>query len=185
MKLQLIIALLALTHNVFATEKPSAIQADIAFRIFSMTCIEHAGNHDKIKSWAAGKLQIANPEFSKQVLKERTGVVYGASNRIGEYLLVLTEPNQCSVWARKADAEQIENTLAKLANALQKANSALKVAKTTEQDSIDHKGQPFHQVGYTLSSAADPFTVHLLATTSKIENADMQAILTYSKHPVQ
>ena len=70
------------------------------------TCTSYLGDNKAVSDWAQkNKLVRADEEFSKAALKGESGEVWGASDSIGQFLIVLTGELQCSTWARTANVQ--------------------------------------------------------------------------------
>lgn len=173
LSITLLLSTVAIAQNDVDTQ-----QAEVVTKLFMDSCLASLANNKEVSNWAkSNKLQPANDQFSKAVLQGQTGEVWGASNSIGQFLVVLSPPNQCSVWAKRANVAAVNNNFEKIVSGV--ARPGIVVAPAIDKISYGFGGK-FRQFGFTITKEGATSGYMLLATTSESDQAEVQVRLTTS-----
>ncbi|WP_444859528.1 NMCC_0638 family (lipo)protein [Cupriavidus pinatubonensis] len=86
-------------------------QSNAATRLFVDACITNGGDEAKTKTWVRDHhLRPFDPAYLPKLLHGKAGEVWSASNQIGDFLVVIETPGQCSVWARRRSVSSANST---------------------------------------------------------------------------
>lgn len=174
----LVLSFFSVRMDVYAQDNSADQQANFLTRLFFDTCAKYPGQNAKVSaSVKQNNFVRANDYFSKAVLQNQPGEVWGVPNHIGQFVVVLTGKYQCSVWARRAAAKLVNENFEKLIRGLPRPG--LKVDLMIDKIT-DSKNGSFRQLGYFVQKDGASHGWLMLATTTESARAGVQAHLTIS-----
>ncbi len=177
MKITNIVLSIILLGSGCAKGADSSDQANYVTKLFMDTCVPNLGDNKAVSEWSQkNKLVRADAEFSKAALKGETGEVWGASNSIGQFLIVLTGKWHCSTWARTANVQLVNENFITLVKGVERPG--LTVLPHVDKE-FDGAGGKYRQLGYLLKKDGAHGWL-MLATTSNSKQAEVQVRLTIS-----
>lgn len=154
-------------------------QANVATLLWIRGCLEHLGDYAAQSSWARRRgLRATTESFSSAVLKDAEGEVWAASDPTGDYVLVLTRPHQCAVWARRANAVIVNANFERIINGMEHERLVL---ERRHDRMIDGAGGIYRQIVYFAEGEGNPSGFLFLSTTTRSEDAEFQARLTAAR----
>ncbi len=153
-------------------------QANLAFKLFTKTCLAMPDNNAAVSAWATKNHFIKpEPKTSNMILQNRGGEVWIVPTRKAQFLVVLHPDKRCSVWARTADPQQININLNRLAASLAKPG---RIVKKVRDMQVPVGQSSAYQLSYEVRQVGVHQALLLLATTSTDKKALSQAVLTLS-----
>lgn len=150
-------------------------QSNAATRLFVDACITNGGDETKTKTWVRDHhLRPFDPAYLPKVLHGKAGEVWSASNQIGDFLVVIETPGQCSVWARRADANLSMQHFQRIIRGVERPG--LTVRLETDR-SVSSANSTYHVVAYTIVKDGADHGMLQEAVTSDSANAEVQVKL--------
>ena len=150
-------------------------RSNAATRLFLDVCATSLGDERKAKEWVTEhQLRPLAPAFAEKVLQGKPGEVWSASNSIGDFLIVTQSPQQCSVWARKANARLSDEQFQKYVHGVERPG--LRVSLQSDRE-VEGKDGRYRLVAYTIARENAGSRILLEAITSDSPTAQVQVKL--------
>ncbi|CAB3743373.1 NMCC_0638 family (lipo)protein [Paraburkholderia rhynchosiae] len=150
-------------------------QSNAATRLFADLCIPAAGNSAKLNELAKQyNLRTVDALFSQKILKNRPGMVWSASNSLGDFLVISQANNSCSVWARRADAATSIQQFKRIITGVERPG--LQVNVVDDRD-VNGQGGTYHYVAYFLSKTGQTKGMYASIGVSTSSSAEAQVRL--------
>jgi hypothetical protein len=155
-------------------------QADFATKLFMQACVANLTKPGDLSQWIETQgLHRAPTELEAKILAGQTGEVWSASSSLGAFFLILVpidqlNVNQCSVWARRADAARLTEHFERLL--LGSARPGLEVERVSD-DPVQGPGGDYRQLVYYVHEEGQELGWVFVATTSPSEQAEIQGRL--------
>lgn len=98
---------LLIAYTTRAEEEPKDSRVTDVLSLFGEACVKQAGRNDQVATWALfHELRQMEAEQSTFFLHGKKGTVWSAPAESGSYALIAREPESCSVWAHRANAQE-------------------------------------------------------------------------------
>jgi len=150
-------------------------QSNAATRLFADACIANGGDETRTKNWVRDHhLRPLDPAYLPKVLHGKTGEVWSASDQVGDFLVVIETPGQCSVWARRANANLSMQHFQRIIRGAERPG--LTVRLETDR-SVSSGNSTYHYVAYILVKDGADHGMRQEAITSDSTNAEVQVRL--------
>lgn len=154
-------------------------QANAVTLLWMESCLKHPGRNEAVSDWAREKgLRPTSAAFSSALLQGAEGEVWSAADSTGEYAVVLTDPFQCALWARRANAELVIANFEKLITGMH--HPRLELVRMHDRH-IEGAGGTYRQIVYFAKGEGNETGFIFLCTTTGSEDAEFQAKLTVSR----
>lgn len=171
----LALALLAVCLVARAEVASDDARSNAAMRLFLNVCAVNLGDEQMAKEWVTEhQLHPFAPAFAEEVLQGKPGEVWSASNPIGDFLIVIQSPRQCSVWARKANARLSGEQFQKYVTGVERPGLSVKLQSDRK---VEGKDGRYRLIAYTIARENAGSGVLLEAITSDSPTAQVQVRL--------
>lgn len=170
--------LLSLANAAMAQESAQDIgvrRAAFAAELFMESCFAHLGDGKALTRWVRSRgYGQTDPAFSKAVLQGDPGVVWSASNDIGDFVILQKLDGNCEVWARRAHGQAAAESFEKA------IRDARRPGRRIERDpdrAIEAGGVAYRQIAYFMQQEGAAGGWLLVAIVSDSDRADVQVRL--------
>lgn len=150
----------------------AADQAREAVGLFVQSCLKYVATPTGLREWIAKtpELRQLPPKKAQQFLSGKLGDVWSASNKAGEFALVLFSDDTCTVMAQQAGADEVSKVFSDYVR-----RKKLPLDKVGDRKQyvggIDEREEVYR-------SNAGRILYEVVLLTSKSMRADVQAALT-------
>ncbi|GJH08362.1 hypothetical protein CBA19CS11_06010 [Caballeronia novacaledonica] len=154
-------------------------RSNAATRLFLEVCANNIGDERKVRAWVADRgLQALAPALAEKVLQGKAGEVWSASNGIGDFLIVAQSPQQCSVWARKANTRISFEQFQKYVHDVERPGLTVSLHSDREVEAKDGR---YRVVAYTIARENAGSAFLLEAITLDAPTAQVQVRLKFAQ----
>ncbi len=148
-------------------------QANHAVRLYQEACIKNFAIPARVSAWATSAVLVEIPSpHSGAFLNGRAGTVWGATNALGNFVVVSHLEGMCSVQARRANAEAAKIGYLQSLPAQIGGLTKTQVSESTR----DTPTGPMYTLAHEIGGEKSPVIVTTVLSTSESEQAPMQAI---------
>lgn len=153
----------------------SEAQSDLATRLFWEVCFGSAGDENGARNWVRShNLRLVDPASAAKVLNGKPGEVWLATSSVGDFVVILNSPRECSVWARHANSDLSMQQFQKLVHGV--ARPGLTVKKNVDAQ-LSGRAANYRMVGYTIATDGADGGIFAEAITSDSRAASVQVRL--------
>jgi len=148
-----------------------------AVRLFEEACFKNFGVPQRVAAWANTAVLLEMPkEAAASFFASGPGRAWGATNAIGNFVVVSYESGLCTVYARRAKAALVKELYLAF---LPKPSIGLTPEKKLEETKSTPNGE-LYTLAHEITGEKAAVTMSTVLSTSESENAPMQAILSLS-----
>jgi len=141
--------------------------------LYARTCMKHFGKPDALKNELdTNKIPQLPPDKAQFFLAGSNCTAWLIPNPIGDFVVSLRSDNVCTVFARRAEATEIESRFSDLVS---KSPPPLLASKRSDEYSTSPNG-PTHTISYTWEAPKAKQKLLFTLTTATSDAANLQAM---------
>lgn len=142
-------------------------------KLYAQTCMKHFGKPDGLRNeLTANKLPELPPQQAQAFLAESPGTAWLIPNPVGDFVVSLRNDNVCAVFARRADAAEVERRFSDLVS---KSPPPL-VSEKLRDDHTNSDNGATHTISYAWSQPQASQKLLFTLTTATSPSARLQAM---------
>lgn len=170
----LLLTILLLSSSLATAEDPP-LREKYAVDWFAESCVDHAGKNSALAEWASSRGLAPLPDkAAKAFLLDSPGRGWSATNRSGEYVIVIREDGLCTVFARRAESLSTRKYFLEILDHIL-PKSKFGRSEYTEKKTLEHG--LLETTHFNISKAGSEKVLHVVISTSESTKGNYQVAM--------